>query len=134
MSDDDAETAAGGADETEGAADVAQQNDDAASPRKVNRKRREKDRQEVESKEFWRGVFASPVGRREMWKLLQDAHTFEERFACGPNGFPQPEATWFQAGEQSLGQRIYRTFARDHLEGVLQMHHENDPQFKKARS
>ena len=45
-----------------------------------------------------------PRGRQEMWGLLQAAHAFEERFACGPNGFPQVEATWFHA--RSLPEEI----------------------------
>lgn len=108
-------------------------NDDAASPKQLRNKERRLAREARETQEFWSSVFATPVGRREMWKLLTSAHTFDERFACGPNGFPQPEATWFQAGEQSFGQRVYRTWARDHRVEVLLMHDENDPAFVKAK-
>lgn len=108
-------------------------NDDAASSEGIETKRKRVAREARETLEFWRGVFATPVGRREMWKHLASAHTFDERFACGPNGFPQPEATWFQAGEQAFGQRIYRTWARDHRVEVLLMHDENDSAFLKAK-
>lgn len=104
-------------------------NDDAASPKQHENKRRRVAREKLEALEFWRGVFGSEVGRREIWALLLSAHTFEERFACGPNGFPQPEATWFQAGEQAFGQRLYQSWSRDHRAAVLLMHDENDARF-----
>ncbi|HQT65359.1 MAG TPA: hypothetical protein PLO16_12685 [Acidocella sp.] len=78
---------------------------------------------------FWHRVFADPVGRAEMWKLLTACHTFEERFACGPSGFPQPEATWFHAGEQSIGLRLYQTWLRLDPIAVMQMQTEHDPRF-----
>jgi hypothetical protein len=87
--------------------------------------------QEREAERFWAGVFNDPVGRREMWRLLQSAHPFEERFACGPNGFPQPEATWFHAGEQSLGLRLYQTWLCKFPDLVMLMHAEHDPRFAK---
>lgn len=85
-----------------------------------------------EADAFWRGVFADPVGRREMWKLLDQLHPFEERFACGPNGFPQPEATWFHAGEQSFGNRLHQSWIRIDRAGVFLMHDEHDPRFVTA--
>ncbi|SDD94849.1 hypothetical protein SAMN05216337_1017127 [Bradyrhizobium brasilense] len=111
-----------------------QANDDAASPKQHENKRRRIAREKQEALDFWRAVFASEVGRREMFALLQSAHTFEERFACGPNGFPQPEATWFQAGEQAFGQRLYQSWARDHRAAVLLMHDENDARFVTTKS
>jgi hypothetical protein len=95
-----------------------------------------KSRAKLEAKDaerFWHDVFSTPVGRREMWKLLQSASTFEERFACGPNGFPQPEATWFNAGEQSLGLRMYLTWTRIDRANVLLMHDENDSRFQRRK-
>jgi hypothetical protein len=111
-------------------------NDDAASPKGIENKARRIAREQREAHEFWRGVFASPVGRREMFAILQSAHAFEDRFACGPNGFPQAEATWFQAGEHAFGQRLYLTWAKNHRVEILLMHDENDARFadpKKAK-
>ena len=82
---------------------------------------------------FWQQVFAHPTGRREMWGILQDAHAFGERFACGPNGFPQPEATWFHAGEQAFGQRLYHTWLAMEPQGVTTMLFEHDPRFPKPK-
>jgi hypothetical protein len=109
---------------------------DASSVR-VHRTRVKRQRLEVrQAEKFWQGVFSTAIGRREMWRLLQSCHTFEERFACGPNGFPQPEATWFQAGEQALGQRMYQTWIAqpDLRPNVLLMHDENDTRFKRPRT
>lgn len=119
----------------EGAEAAEPLNDDAASRTGLESKRRRISREQREGLEFWRGVFASPVGRREMFAILQSAHTFEDRFACGPNGFPQPEATWFQAGEHAFGQRLYLTWSKNHRVEVLLMHDENDARFadKKAK-
>lgn len=113
--------------------ELASGSDDAASPSAIKEKGRRLSREQREALDFWRGIFSTPIGRREMWKLLTEAHTFEERFACGPNGFPQPEATWFQAGEQALGQRMYRSWARDHRVEVLLMHDENDKSFAETK-
>lgn len=96
---------------------------------------REKQEERLSAAEvFWRGVLADPVGRREVWQLLQAAHTFEERFACGPNGFPQPEATWFHAGEQSFGQRFYQKLQFVDREGVWLMQDEHDPRYARPPS
>jgi hypothetical protein len=107
---------------------------DAADVEALGRKQRKVRNKIKLADAFWRGVFADETGRAEMWKLLQDTHAFEERFACGPNGFPQPEATWFGAGEQAFGMRLYQSWCLIDLPGVMLMHQEHDPRWpKKAR-
>lgn len=103
------------------------------TPKQRARRERDGEREQRRAKQFWSGVLADEAGRREIWKLLQASHTFEERFACGPNGFPQVEATWFHAGEQSFGQRLYRMLARLDRAGVLTMHDHHDPEFKTGK-
>lgn len=106
--------------------------DDSASPRQVESKKRRIARERREREDFWRGVFASEVGRREMWGIIGvQAHAFETRFACGPTGFPQPESTWFQAGEQDIGQRLYQSLFYVDPKGVMLMLQEHDPRFPK---
>lgn len=83
----------------------------------------------LEGDRWWAGLIASKVGRHEIWALLTSCHSFEERFACGPNGAPQPEATWYQAGERDTGLRLYRSLLRIDHEAVHRMHLENDPEF-----
>jgi hypothetical protein len=115
-------------------AEPIDENEDGSEQPAVETPRSQKQRIAYDAEQarlFWQQVFAHPVGRREMWAILQSAHTFEERFACGPNGFPQPEATWFEAGVQSFGQRLQRTWMAKQPEGYLAMLFENDPQFPK---
>lgn len=107
---------------------------DAGNPAAVKKRRTKAQLQEREAERFWQGVFQSEIGRREMWKILQGAHAFETRFACGPNGFPQTESTWFQAGIQDFGLRLYLTWSRSYRAGVLLMHEENDSNFAKQKS
>jgi hypothetical protein len=77
----------------------------------------------------YRRLLSTAIGRRLIWELLQTCHTFEQRFANGPNGFPQPDATWFHAGEQSVGLRLYQSLMRIDRAAVFVMHDENDANF-----
>jgi hypothetical protein len=104
----------------------------SASRRGQKAKKARLDEERAEAWRVWHAMLASPIGRREIWRLLNDAGTFKTAFACGPNGFPQPESTWFQAGIKDFGERFYRTLARDHRALVLQMHSEQDPAFREA--
>lgn len=99
----------------------------AADPVAYKRQRQSQRRRRKEAVEFWGAVFANPVGRREMWAILEEAHAFEERFACGPNGYPQPDATWLNAGEQRFGFRLFRSWLRVCPDGVMLMIREHDP-------
>jgi hypothetical protein len=108
-------------------------NDDAADEKKVARRRQKLKSNEKEEAEFWRQAMNSEVGRRAIWKLLTEAHIFEQRFACGPNGFPQTEATWFQAGVQDFGLRLYHMLGRNDRVLLLKMHDENDPYYSSNK-
>lgn len=101
----------------------------------AHRRRQERIRaEEQQIVDFWRAVMADPVGRRVLWVFLAfDCHAFETKFACGPSGFPQPEATWFQAGQQQVGDRLYKTLLKHCRESVAVMHDEHDPDFAKPR-
>ena len=101
-----------------------------AEPAQVKKQRLNKKLIEREDMRFLSEVMlGTKQGRRFLWRILDAAHTFEERFACGPNGFPQPEATWFHAGEQALGLRLYQTWLRASPDATAAMHKENDPRF-----
>ena len=84
-----------------------------------------------EAVDFWRTVFASPVGRREMWGILAACHFNDTKFQCGPNGFPQSEATWYALGEQSIGRRLSDSWALLDRDGYFRMLDEFDPRFAK---
>lgn len=102
-------------------------------PKARVRKQRRIDFERKQATEFWRGVFENPVGRREMWNILRAAHAFEVKFACGPNGFPQTEATWFALGEQQVGQRIWESWTILDRDGAFRMRDEFDPHFARNR-
>lgn len=107
---------------------------DLTDPKAQRRARNRVKREGQEAESFWRAVFANKVGRHEMWRLIhEDCHGFTPPFACGPNGFPNSQATWFQAGQYTLGQRLYQRFLRIAPEDVLKMHQENDPAHMKPR-
>lgn len=113
-------------------AEQAEQLFDAGEPAQVKKRESKSKLRQRQSDAWWAKLLADPVGRREMWGIVQtECHAFDERFACGPNGFPQPEATWFEAGRQSIGQRIYQTmFMRDPA-GTMLMLAENDSRFER---
>lgn len=103
----------------------------AADPRSIRKKRDRQSRNKHEASEFWKSVFADPVGRREMWAMLRSCHAHEHRFACSPNGSPYPEAAWFQRGEEATGERLFKSWLVADPEGVMLMLREHDPDFAK---
>lgn len=106
--------------------------DDTSSPRQIETKKRCIAREKREAEDFWRAIFSTEVGRAQMWQIIGvQAHAFNERFACGPNGFPQGDATWFAAGEQALGQRLYQSWFLIDPKGVMLMLQEHDTRFPK---
>ena len=107
--------------------------DDLSAPAARKRRSQKIRFREKQVQEFYQRVFADPVGRAVMWEILQACHFRETKFACGPNGFPQPEATWFHAGEQAVGDRLFNTWRRHDRDGVLLMEDEHDPQFARIR-
>jgi hypothetical protein len=121
-------------DEFDGAGqDADQETVDAANPARLRDRRKREVIEKENSDNFWRRVLSDPVGRKEVWKLLQAGHAFEERFACGPNGFPQTEATWFQAGEQAFVLRIYQSLLVLDRDAIALMHDEYDHRFGRRK-
>lgn len=103
--------------------------DDVAIQEASKKAKRSKD----QSADFWRMVMSTPIGRSEMWALLQEAHAFDEKFMNGPVGFPDPLATWFQAGVQRYGFWLYRKLMKLNPEGVIKMHEECDHEVMKTK-
>ncbi len=106
--------------------DVAPDLPNAADPAKVRRRQTESQFREEQVADFWRRCLADPVGRMVLWGLLQDCHTFEERFSTTPAGMAYSEAAWFAAGEREVGQRMWRTWIGIDPEAVTRMHRELD--------
>jgi hypothetical protein len=121
----------GDQDEPQIATDIETPVDDAGSTKGYVKKLNAIEIRRLEAQQFWSWALESPIGRRELWGILQEAHVFGEHFACGPNGFPQPEATWFHAGEQSLGMRLFLSWQVLSPEGVLKMLQEHDSRYRK---
>lgn len=108
----------------------------AADPVSMRRRRERRTKAEMDKIRFWQGVFNTTAGRLAMWEILESTGWRETPFAVGPNGFPQPEATWFQAGERAFGLRLYHSWLKLARGGVITMLDEHDPRFadpKKKR-
>lgn len=106
---------------------------DAGSAKGVAKARKEAERKEARRRDFWKGVLSDPVGRAEIWSFLQEGGAFAAPFAVGPNGFPQPEATWWKAGQAGLVLGLYHRLMSIDFDGVKLMLTENDPRFKAAK-
>jgi hypothetical protein len=107
---------------------IEQDTADAAGSR---RKEDRLEREFREQAEFWDFVFKSRIGRFEIWKLLCMGHPFETRFAAGPAGFPDPNATWYAKGEQDLALRQFWMLERANRDGVWKMREEHDSRLAK---
>lgn len=105
---------------------------DASSVKQLRKSKRNAVTKEQESVAFWKMVLSTDVGCREIWGILEAAHTFAPVFANGPVGFPDPLATWFQAGQQDLGQRLWKTLLLKDRDGVMEMMRQNDPQLRNV--
>lgn len=105
--------------------------DNAGSPAAVRKRITRTKLQAKEGAAFWRTALSTRAGRRELYLLLQNARTFDTPFACGPTGFPQPEASWWQAGQHDLGQRLFLSWQRIDRDAVFLMLDENDPRFSR---
>ena len=92
------------------------------------------DEDERDREAFWNSVIATPIGRKFIWEFLaMDCHFEETRFSVGPNGFPQSESTWFEAGRQDIGQRLAKSLQKRCRDLYLVMLDENDPAFARPR-
>lgn len=112
---------------TDDVADVESPNPDAGSKREYRRRINKAELALRESREFWAVVLSTETGRREMWKALSLGHAFEVKFACSPNGFDNPQATWFHAGEQSTAHALWLYLLKMNRAGCLAMMDENEP-------
>lgn len=99
----------------------------AAEPNQIRRRKETVKRRQQQAAEFWRAVFGSEVGRREMWGILDSTGAFAQRFGTAPNGAPEPIETQRQEGEHRAGFRLFLSWLA--LEPALaqQMIVENDP-------
>lgn len=106
---------------------------DAANPRGIRRQVRKKETADEKASRFWIVALSDPIGRLEMWKLLEAAGWRTQAFEVGPNGFPQQNASWFKAGQREYGLWLYHKLMATARDGVLTMLEENDPRFAKPK-
>lgn len=105
---------------------------DAADPKQQKRRRAAKQYQEAQYAVYLRKVLADEEGRRFLWSILEGCHTFDERYGFGPTGVPNDAATQAFRGQRDLGLSFYFQWSKLDRAGVLLMHDENDPRFKKG--
>jgi hypothetical protein len=105
---------------------------DSGTRKGHKRQIRKADLEQQEEAQFWDAVFSDRVGRRVMWKLLQEHHPFETRFGAGPSGVPDEYATWFAHGQASLGMKMFQDWLIIAREGVCTMLDEHDTRFSVA--
>jgi hypothetical protein len=104
----------------------------AADPADQRVRRERKQEVELAGDAVWRQLLSSPAGRFEVWNFLQINHFSTVVFAIGPGaGFPQPESTWFQAGQRETALALYRSLCRISWELIGVMHTECDPAYPK---
>lgn len=107
---------------------------DLTDPKSVRRARDRVKREVQEAESLWRAVLAQKAGRRELWRLISiEGRAFNTEFACGPTGFPQPEATWHNLGRQQWAIRLYHDLLRIDPDGVRAMHVQCDDRFIVAK-
>lgn len=106
----------------------------AASPRGIRRQIRRKETADEKSRRFWETMLADPVGRTEVWGLLEAAGWRAQAFEVTPTGFPSVEATWFKAGQREYGLWLYHKLSAIAPDGVRLMIEEHDPRFVKPKA
>ena len=114
--------------------DAAEESVSAADPDQQKRIRRRRESVEEKKARFWETVFADPIGRACMWEILQTASWSKDRFANGPAGFPDANATFFQAGQRSIGDALFYSWLKASRDGVMMMLDENDERFYVPKS
>lgn len=101
----------------------------AADAKSLRRQRQKIESAGIRKARCWSGMLDTPIGRLCIWELLEATGWRHTAFAAGPNGFPQPEATWFKAGQAEVGMRLFQSLLVLARANVLTMLDENDPRF-----
>jgi hypothetical protein len=101
----------------------------AVDPVQQSRKRRKAESEQDKAARFWKVVFGDGVGRRAMWEILESVGWRNSPFTATAVGFPDPNATWFNAGRHAYAQHLFMTWLKQSPDGVMQMLAEHDPRF-----
>lgn len=107
--------------------------DSAVDPARLKRKKQVKLNEEQQAEVFWGRVFADPIGRREMWRLLAKLHPFNVQIGTTPSYFPDERKTWMELAVQLAGQHIYQEWFARFPDEISLMLCENDQRFQKPK-
>lgn len=111
--------------------EILQPTHNAGDARSIAEQQKLAEKTAAKAREFWIRSLQDEVGRKVLWDLLESLGTFADNFQCGPNGFPQPDATWFKAGQKAFGHRLYHTLILADRALVFTMHDEYDGNFAR---
>jgi hypothetical protein len=121
--------------EDDDAAPTEQPTSDASKSTTAKKQRIKQLTEWEKARDFWSRSLRDDAGGEIIWSLLKDLHVFDdEMFACGPNGFPQPEATWHARGQRDFGLRLYRTLVKFDRDAVFALHDRKDPLFTRPKT
>lgn len=131
MSDDDDPPKEVGDDEGHDPQDI----DSAVDEQQRKKKKAKKQSSEREGEEFWLAVLGSPVGRRELWKIIAHdvGHAFQTKLN-NETGFPDPNRAWYERGKQDFALYFYHQWLQLDHAAVAKMHQENDHRFKPRKA
>lgn len=100
---------------------------DAGDLASVRRQVRVRAKQTVDEAEFWQAILSTEQGRRELWRMLAEAGTFDHRSGISANGSFDPVLSAFHAGQKALGNHFFSRWLSYSQADVLQMLVENQP-------
>lgn len=73
---------------------------------------------------FLVNIIGNPMFRGWLMEKLTQLGTFENRFACGPVGFPDPNATFFELGRKQAGLDLLEEFEKAAPDYIILMKRE----------
>ncbi len=84
-----------------------------------------------ETQRWWQRTLSDPIGRAEIWRILDELNSFRTNFPVAPAGVPDHYAIWFNHGRSTYGFELHQHLMVAAREEVMTMHDECDPRFAK---
>lgn len=84
-----------------------------------------------EAQRWWQRTLSDPVGRAEIWRILDELDSFRTHFPVAPAGVPDKYAVWFKHGRSTYGFELHQHLMVAARDQVMTMHDEHDPRFAK---
>ncbi len=108
--------------------DIEDRTANAADAGAINMQKERAKRVQNRTADFWQANLATKEGRYEWWQIFLRGGLFQAPFRSS-NGFPDPNATFFAAGQYAFCQGLYQQAMAADIDGVRQMLVENDGTF-----